>query len=414
MKFDSIHFYVEDARASRDWFIQQLNFQARGGISNQQTRTEIVGRGQVDFLLSSPIHPASPVAEFLHVHPPGVIDVGFQVDNLELTLNQALEQGAKVQGSVQAETLENCQVKWATLVGWGGLNHTLTEVKSRIESEVQQRAKSTELMRSPTQSRSALKRRQIQANSWGFNPSMFNPSNRSSRPHRKSSASKVSALQSSAAQTLAIDHVVLNVESGDLAAAVQWYQTALGFQSQQNFTIQTDRSGLHSQVLTHSQENIRFPINEPISPHSQIQDFLDHNQGSGIQHIALRTNNLIQIVQELRANHLPFLAIPDTYYDQLQAQGIDQKLGQDWEAIRACQILVDWQVTHPEAILLQIFTQPIFDAPTFFFEFIERRSVWYQGQKIQAEGFGERNFQALYEAVEQEQLNRTLNNLQPD
>ncbi|MGL5080502.1 MAG: 4-hydroxyphenylpyruvate dioxygenase [Microcoleaceae cyanobacterium] len=369
MKFDYIHFYVEDAQASRDWFVQQLDFQAIGSTKNQHSYTEVLSQGRVYFLLSSPITEKSPVLKFLQAHPPGIVDVAFQVENLELVLAQAIARGVKLQSPVHHQTTENGQIKWSTLVSWGGLQHTLIEVKGNSSERL-----------FPY-----------------FSSCLTLPQLLPQTPTHPSET-----------QPLTIDHVVLNVKAGDLAPAVQWYQTVLGFQCQQSFTIQTNYSGLYSQVLTHPNGDVKFPINEPISEQSQIQEFLECNRGSGIQHLALQTADIIKTVKHLRAKKLPFLSIPKTYYEGLQNQGIDQRLGTDWSAIQEYQILVDWQQPIPEAVLLQIFTQPIFNAPTFFFEFIERRSGWSQGKKIQAEGFGAGNFQALYEAVEQEQLKRGL------
>jgi 4-hydroxyphenylpyruvate dioxygenase len=192
---------------------------------------------------------------------------------------------------------------------------------------------------------------------------------------------------------------VLNVATGDLERALRWYEDVLGFQRQQTFMIQTDQSGLRSQVLVHPISGVQFPINEPTSANSQIQEFLDVNQGSGIQHIALQTPQIVKAIAQLRNLGLSFLPIPPTYYTQLRLSHPKLPLSaSEFEEITAQQILVDWQDKSTNALLLQTFTQPIFEQPTFFFELIERR----QG----AQGFGEGNFRALFEAIEREQLKR--------
>ncbi|MGF1492059.1 MAG: 4-hydroxyphenylpyruvate dioxygenase [Microcoleaceae cyanobacterium] len=375
MEFDHIHFYVQDAQASRDWFVQRLGFQAVFSFKAQQTHTEIVNQGQIWLLLSSPLGHGGPVDEYLRLHPPGVADVAFRVQNLENVLQRATTAGAKVQRPVQNQRITDDSLKWARIMGWGGIRHTLVERTKPIPENPE--------------------------------PLLF---------------PQVPELVMPAACSggiFAIDHVVLNVATGHLRPALEWYQSVFGFQPEQCFNIQTCRSGLQSQVLTHPQGSVQFPINQPdigqacVQPltrprtPSQIQEFLDLNQGAGIQHIALQTTDIIKTVQQLRANHLPFLCVPTTYY-QAHAAVANPYLQSDWPAIQAGKILVDWQPETPEAVLLQIFTQPIFDVPTFFFELIERRSSLRAGRWVQAQGFGERNFQALFEAIEQEQLSRNI------
>jgi 4-hydroxyphenylpyruvate dioxygenase len=196
-----------------------------------------------------------------------------------------------------------------------------------------------------------------------------------------------------------IDHVVLNVAVGDLEQALSWYEAVLGFQRQQTYTIETDRSGLRSQVMVHPDSGVQFPINEPTSPNSQIQEFLEINQGAGIQHIALQTPKIVEAIAKLRTLGLSFLAIPSAYYSQLSTSSQQLPLSPaELTEIAQQEILVDWQNDGSQALLLQTFTQPIFEQPTFFFELIERRQ--------QAQGFGEGNFRALFEAIEREQLKR--------
>jgi 4-hydroxyphenylpyruvate dioxygenase len=199
---------------------------------------------------------------------------------------------------------------------------------------------------------------------------------------------------------------VLNVPAGDLERAVAWYENILDFQPQQMFKIKTDRSALHSQVMVSRNGNVQIPINEPASGNSQIQEFLDVNQGAGIQHIALKTTNIVSAIAQFRASGLSLLSVPQTYYKRLQQRPRLPLSSQEFEAIAQQEILVDWKEdTSLEAqqnipLLLQIFTQPIFGQPTFFFEFIERR--------YQVQGFGEGNFRALVEAIESEQIKRDM------
>jgi 4-hydroxyphenylpyruvate dioxygenase len=170
-----------------------------------------------------------------------------------------------------------------------------------------------------------------------------------------------------------IDHLVLNVPVGEMWAAAHWYEANMGLQIGDRFHIQTERSALKSIVMENSDRSIKIPINEPSTPNSQIQEFLDNNRGAGIQHLALHTNNIFETVATLKQRGVKFLETSP-------------------------QILIDVQNSETGQALLQIFTQPIFNEPTFFFEIIQRQNF--------AQGFGEGNFQALFEAIEREQIER--------
>jgi 4-hydroxyphenylpyruvate dioxygenase len=194
--------------------------------------------------------------------------------------------------------------------------------------------------------------------------------------------------------SFSLDHLVLNVPAGQLGQAVDWYQWVFDLIPQQKFTISTDYSGLFSQVMGGA--GVQLPINQPTSPSSQIQEFLDHNHGAGIQHLALRVDNLTSLVARLRRRGVAFLPTVAGYYDRFY-QGVVKGIT-DLDAIAEQGILIDCPTNQPGAILLQIFTQPIFSQPTFFWEFIERRRG--------ARGFGEGNFQSLFNAMEAEQRQR--------
>ncbi|MBW4672685.1 MAG: 4-hydroxyphenylpyruvate dioxygenase [Desmonostoc geniculatum HA4340-LM1] len=354
MKIDHVHFYVEDAKVWRDWFVHHLGFQAVADrINSFHTCTEVVKSGAVCFLLSSPLLPTSPVAEFLRQYPPGVADIAFAVEDVEAAIAHAQKHGATVLQPIQEENVGATSLKWSKIAAWGGLTHTLIE-------------------RSLVSSHPSL----VFDKGQMINDNTFT----------------------------AIDHIVLNVAIGDLEPAVAWYEKILDFQPQQVFKIKTDRSALHSQVMVSRKGSVQLPINEPASKNSQIQEFLDVNRGPGIQHIALRTTNLVSAIAKFRASGLSLLSVPQSYYTQLKQRPGFPLSNLEIEAIAQQEILVDWQEYtpleggNPAPLLLQIFTQPIFEQPTFFFEFIERR--------FQAQGFGEGNFRALFEAIESEQIKR--------
>jgi 4-hydroxyphenylpyruvate dioxygenase len=358
ISIDHVHFYVEDAEAWRRWFVQVLGFQWVGRWVRSGTHTEIVESGDISFWLSAPLTADSAVAQYLQQHPPGVADVAFAVANLDTVLQQAQAIGAQVL-SQPAEaasvnvTLGQRAQRTAQIRGWGDLAHTVIETNA--------------------------------------NPTAELPVHKVARTTQPFAT---------------IDHVVLNVGAGELDAALTYYETLFGFQRQQNFAIRTDRSALCSQVLAHPKARIQFPINAPASPSSQIQEFLDLNQGAGIQHIALQTQNILQTIAQLRNQGLLCLSVPASYYDQLrQRAGFSLSL-EEWQAVVAQEVLVDWPPDNPQALLLQTFTQPIFQQPTFFFELIERRLYRDHDRYQQTQGFGEGNFQALFEAIEREQMKR--------
>ncbi len=369
MKINWVHFYVEDAKAWRDWFVSHLGFQTVESstlltpfvhIDNESsfhTCTEAVKSGSVCFLLSSPLLPISPVADFLCQHPPGVADIAFAIEDVEAAIARAQAYGAKVLQPIEYHQQGNRYIKWSKIAAWGSVTHTLIE-RGSLTHAVSEDIENSEAL-------------------FSVSPRLHFPVSSS---------------------ITAIDHIVLNVAVGDLERAVTWYEKILDFQPQQTFKIQTDRSSLSSQVMVSRCGNVQLPINEPTSANSQIQEFLNVNQGPGIQHLALRTVNIVSAIAQFRACGLSLLPVPQTYYSQLKERPELPLTSEELEAIAQQEILVDWNPQTPHALLLQIFTQPIFGQPTFFFEFIERRR--------QAQGFGEGNFQALFEAIEREQMKR--------
>ncbi len=196
---------------------------------------------------------------------------------------------------------------------------------------------------------------------------------------------------------LAIDHIVGNVELGHMQEWVGFYERVFGMTEMIHFSdeaISTEYSALMSKVVTSGNGRIKFPINEPAEGRrkSQIDEYLDFYEGAGAQHIAVATRDIVATVAELRSRGVGFLPIPDAYYDDVaeRVPAVADQLAD----LRAQGILVDHD---DEGYLLQIFTRPVGDRPTVFFEVIERHG---------ARGFGEGNFKALFEAIEREQDKR--------
>jgi 4-hydroxyphenylpyruvate dioxygenase len=195
-----------------------------------------------------------------------------------------------------------------------------------------------------------------------------------------------------------IDHCVGNQPDGEMVSAADWYINILDFHrfwSVDDKTMHTEYSALRSIVMTDYDETVKMPINEPAPglKKSQIQEYVDYYGGPGVQHIALRTENILASVQALRDRGMRFLRVPDTYYVDLRERlaKVGTKVAEDLDEIQRLSILVDFD---EQGYLLQIFTRPVEDRPTLFYEIIQRRNH---------EGFGVGNFKALFQSIEREQ-----------
>jgi 4-hydroxyphenylpyruvate dioxygenase len=350
MDIGFLHLFVEDAHLWQAWFVEKLDFWPLCPPGLEGFGECAVQRDDILILLSSPRANTPTIREFLQRYGAGIADVALRVPDVEAIAHHLQCLGETLLEPIQTLSTMAGQVRWCRVPGWGSLQHTLIEMPV--------------IGVSPSQSMSGL-------------------------PWR------------------GVDHAVLNVAAGDLEVAVRWYESRLGFVRQQRFLIETDYSGLRSVVMKHPAGSATLPINEPTSPTSQIQEFLDYHGGAGIQHVALRTQNLVETIATLRDRGIKFLAVPNSYYQQLPHRpGFWQAAG-DWSAIAQQEILVDWYPSSPHTRLLQTFTQPLFGQPTFFLEFIERQTCETPQGRRQAEGFGEGNFQALFEAIEREQRQRS-------
>ena len=281
------------------------------------------------------------VAAYLRQHPAGLADVALTSDRFDESVARALEQGATLTQAIHHNAQGHRQCQFQ---GWADIRHTLIEVDAE------------EISKSPDD-----------------------------------------FLQD-------IDHVVINVPQGELAIAADWYQRVFDLSFGQRFEINTARSGLRSQVLVHREGALQLPLNEPTSSSSQVQEFLQHNKGAGVQHVALRSHNAIRAIAQFRSQGLNLIEVPDTYYEQLPLR-LDCPI-ENLAAVSKQRLLVDWAPGGQRGMLLQTFTKPIFSLPTFFFEIIERSGYLENGKPEVAQGFGEGNFQALFEAIERSQLAR--------
>ena len=196
---------------------------------------------------------------------------------------------------------------------------------------------------------------------------------------------------------LLVDHVVANVEDNKMNDWVSFYKKSFKFNSFIEFTeddIATQYSALRSKVMKSDNNKIKLPINEPAEglKKSQIQEYIDFNNGPGVQHIALLTTDIISTISALRNNGVEFLDVPDNYYNDLQNRiGV---IDEDIEKLKELKILVD---KDEQGYLLQLFTKPVQDRPTLFIEIIQRKGC---------QGFGKGNFMALFKSIEKEQQRR--------
>ncbi len=347
---DYLHFYVDSAQHWHDWFVDYLGFAAAGTSDDAWTQTQVVQQGAVRMVFSSALGARGPAACYLRQHPPGVAGIGLRVHDAERSLRILAQRGARVVQPLQALG----SGRWGAIAAQGSLTYSLIERRDCGDLCV----------------------------GYGFPACRGLPQ------------------PSGGLGLAAVDHLVLNLAAGELTPVAAWYGQVLGFRSGHRFEIKTPTSALRSEVMVFGENAIQIPLNEPSTPNSQIQEFLEVNRGPGVQHVALRTQDILSTVSQLRQRGVQFLEVPTGYYRQLR-HNLSSGLSTwelDLEALAAAQILVDWRQEAPQQVLLQIFMQPLFGQPTFFFEIIERRA--------QAPGFGERNFQALFEAIEQEQRKR--------
>jgi 4-hydroxyphenylpyruvate dioxygenase len=350
-RIDHIRFYVGNARQSAFFYRELLGFSVTAfhGLETG-LRHEVdwlLEQNELRFLFSAPVKPGHPIAESLAIHGDHVQDIAFEVDDVDWAFHAAVERGAVP--ARKPFTLEDAQgsVRIASIHTYGDTIHTF------------------------------INRDQFRGH---FIPGFV----------RREEPGVPTGL-------IEVDHVVGNVELGMMNEWVRWYENVLGFKQLISFDdkdISTEYTALMSKVMGNGNGRVKFPINEPAEgkKKSQIDEYLEYFGGAGVQHVALRTESVIETVTELKRRGLQFLRVPPNYYDTL----LDRvgHIDEDLQTLRELGILVD---RDDEGYLLQIFTKPITDRPTLFFEIIERKG---------AKSFGKGNFKALFEAIEREQAIR--------
>ena len=322
---------------------------------NRDHHAYVLRSGAVRFVLKGGVDPRSALLDHHRRHGDGVVDVALQVPDVDRCVAHARAQGAAVVEEPHDESDEHGTVRLAAIGAYGDTRHTLVD-RSRYTGPYLPGyvARRSGHVRPP-----GAPRRLFQA----------------------------------------LDHVVGNVELGHMDTWVDFYRRVMGFQNMAEFVgddIATEYSALMSKVVASGDHRVKFPLNEPAvgRKRSQIDEFLDFHGGAGVQHLALATGDILTAVDTLRARGVEFLATPDAYYTDPELRARIGEVRVPVEELRCRGILVD---RDEGGYLLQIFTRPVGDRPTVFFELIERHGSL---------GFGKGNFRALFEALEREQARR--------
>lgn len=350
--WDHIEFYVGNAKQSSIYYQYALGFKltAYSGLEtgNREKASYLLEQGKIRFVLTSPYHPDSFVSEHLKQHGDGVRDIALEVDDAASAFNETVKRGAvPVLEPTKFEDGDGFIIRSA-IKTYGDTIHSF-----------------------------------VQRNNY---KGLFLPG------FVDASAKAVKDIKGTGLRS--VDHMVGNVELGKMNEWVRFYAETMGFSQLLSFDdkdISTEYTALMSKVMQNGSGKIKFPINEPAAgkKKSQIDEYLEFYHGAGCQHIAMNTTNIVETVSELKRRGIEFLRVPTTYYDELEARV--GKIDEPIEELAKHGILVD---RDDDGYLLQLFSKPIEDRPTVFFEIIQRKG---------AKSFGKGNFRALFEAIEREQ-----------
>lgn len=350
---DYIEFYVGNAKQAQHYYKSAFGFDSlayAGPETGIKDRTSYALRqNRLTFVFTTPLKGDNPIADHIYKHGDGVKVLALRVDDATDAWKQTTMRGGKSYLEPTVLTDEKGEVVLSGIHTYGDTVHVFVERKNY---------------------------------SGAFMPGYKN---------------FTSEFKSSPTGLLYVDHCVGNVGWNQMNPWVKFYEQVMGFRNILSFDdkdISTEYSALMSKVMSNGNGFVKFPINEPAEgkKKSQVEEYLEYYGGEGCQHIALATNNIIETVSQLKQGGVEFLQVPDSYYrDLLDRVGqIDEEL----QALKTLGILVD---RDDEGYLLQIFTKPVEDRPTLFFEIIQRKG---------AQSFGKGNFKALFEAIEREQALR--------
>ena len=346
-----VEFYVGNAKQAAYYYRKAFGYDqiAYSGLEtgDREKASYVLGQGRIRMVFSTPLNGNNELAEHIRKHGDGVKDIAFHVDDATACYEACVARGAKSASEPETISDENGSITKASIFTYGETVHSFIShndydgpfLPGFVESK-------------------------IKGNNVGLK---------------------------------FIDHIVGNVELGKMEHWVNFYADTMGFSQIQEFSdddISTEYSALMSKVMESDNGRIKFPINEPAEGKrkSQIDEYLEFYEGAGVQHLALLTSDIIETIGKLKENGVDFLEVPDTYYEDLTERvGV---IDEDIEVLRKLKILVD---RDDEGYLLQLFTKPVEDRPTVFYEVIQRKG---------SKGFGVGNFKALFEAIERHQAER--------
>lgn len=347
---DYVELYVGNAKQAAYYYQTAWGFQpiAYSGLETGQKNSVsyVLQQDKIRLVLTSPMEAGGPINEHIEKHGDGVKTVALWVDDAQKSFDETVKRGAKPFMTPQKREDENGQVILSGIHTYGETVHLFVERKN-------------------------------------YNGPFLPGYKAIDKPYTTEPVG-----------LKFIDHMVGNVGWNEMNKWVEFYAKVMGFAQLVSFDdkdISTEYTALMSKVMSNGNGRIKFPINEPAEGRkkSQIEEYIDFYNGAGVQHIAVATDNIIETVTQLRDRGVEFLYVPETYYDTVldRVGEIDEEL----EPLKELGVLID---RDDEGYLLQIFTKPVLDRPTMFFEIIQRKG---------AQSFGKGNFKALFEAIEREQ-----------
>jgi 4-hydroxyphenylpyruvate dioxygenase len=351
---DYIEFYVGNAKQSAYYYQAAWGYElvAYSGLEtgDKEKTSYVLQQGKARIVLSTAHNPEHPISKHVLKHGDGVKVLALWVDDAEKSYNETMKRGAKSAIEPQTHKDKFGEVKTASIHTYGETIHTFVERKNY------------------------------------------------KGPFLPGFVAMKSRFPIKPVGLKHIDHCVGNVPLGEMNKWVKFYEDVMGFKLLITFDdkqIATEYSALMSKVVSNGNGYVKFPINEPAKgkKKSQIEEYLDFYLDGGVQHIAIETDNILTTVTELKSRGIEFLETPDSYYDNTLFERVG-KIDENVEDLRKLKILVD---RDEEGYLLQIFTKPVEDRPTVFYEIIQRKG---------AKSFGAGNFKALFEAIEREQERR--------
>ena len=351
---DYVEFWVGNARQAAHYYAHAFGFDVIAYLGpetgHRDRMSYLVTQGKVRFVLTSPMGPEGEIADHVRLHGDGVRDLALWVDDAVSAFEETTKRGGVPVREPEVLEDEHGTVTVSAIGTYGDTIHTFVD-RSAYDGPFLPGYEA------------------IQDDHFTPNPVGLKY----------------------------VDHCVGNVDLGDMNKYVQYYGDVMGFKNLISFDdqdISTEYTALMSKVMSNGNERVKFPINEPAEgkKKSQIEEYLDFYRGPGVQHIALATDNILETVSKLRSRGVDFLTVPTTYYDELTERV--GEIDEDLSELAELGILVD---RDPDGYLLQIFTKPIGNRPTVFFEIIQRKG---------ARSFGKGNFKALFEAIEREQERR--------